>query len=158
MRKLLRLTTKANFRWRLTAYRLANKLWLKVADMSALEGDYYKAIEQYEKVAQQSVNNNLMRYSVKDYLLKAGICHLASGDLVAAQRALERYREMDPSFAGQREHKLLTDLCEAVEAKSQEQFTDKLFQYDQVSKLDNWKTTLLVRVKNAIEEADDEFA
>lgn len=99
-----------------------------------------------------------MRYSVKDYFLKAGICHLASGDLVASQRALERYREMDPTFAAQREHQLLVDLCEAVEAKSQEQFTDKLFQFDQISKLDKWKTTLLVRVKNSIEEADDEFA
>lgn len=137
---------------------LANKLWLKVADVAALDGDYYKAIENFEKVAEQSVNNNLMRYSVKDYLLKAGICHLAGGDLVGTQRALEKYREMDPSFATQREHLLLTDLCDAVEAKSQEQFTDKLFAYDQVSKLDKWKTTILVRVKNSIEEADDEFA
>lgn len=99
-----------------------------------------------------------MKYSVKDYFLKAGICHLASGDLVAAQRALERYTEMDPQFSTQRECMLLKDLCEAVEAKSQEQFTDKLFQYDQVSKLDKWKTTILVRVKNSIEEAEDEFA
>lgn len=126
--------------------------------MAAIEGDYYKAIENYEKVAEQSINNNLMKYSVKEYLLKAGICHLANGDLVDSRRALERYREMDPTFATQREHMLLSDLCEAVEAKSQEQFTDKLFQYDQVSKLDKWKTTILVRVKNAIEEADDEFA
>ncbi|QUC23856.1 uncharacterized protein UV8b_08097 [Ustilaginoidea virens] len=140
------------------ATALANKLWLKVADAAALEGDYYKAIENFEKVAAQSVNNNLMRYSVKDYLLRAGICHLASGDLVATQRALEKYVDMDPSFASQREHLLLRDLCDAVEAKSQEQFTDKLFQYDQISKLDKWKTNILVRVKNAIEEADDEFA
>jgi alpha-soluble NSF attachment protein len=140
------------------ANALANKLWLKVADSSAMEGDYYKAIENYEKVAEQSINNNLMKYSVKDYFLKAGICHLASGDLVAAQRALERYREMDPAFATAREHLLLTDLCEAVEAKSQDQFTDKLFQFDQINKLDKWKTTILVRVKNSIEEADDEFA
>jgi len=140
------------------ANALANKLWLKVADVSALEGDYYKSITNYEKVAEQSINNNLMKYSVKDYFLKAGICHLASGDLVAAQRALERYTEMDPQFGTQRECMLLKDLCEAVEAKSQEQFTDKLFQYDQVSKLDKWKTTILVRVKNSIEEAEDEFA
>ncbi|UNI20084.1 vesicular-fusion protein S17 [Purpureocillium takamizusanense] len=140
------------------ANALANKLWLKVADVAALDGDYNKAIDNYEKVAEQSINNNLMKYSVKEYLLKAGICHLASGDLVAAQRAIERYRELDPAFATQREHMLLVDLCEAVEAKSQEQFSDKLFQYDQVSKLDKWKTTILVRVKNSIEEADDEFA
>ncbi|KAJ4150856.1 hypothetical protein LMH87_011586 [Akanthomyces muscarius] len=140
------------------ATALANKLWIKVADMAALEGDYYKAIENYEKVAAVSINNNLMKYSVKEYFLKSGICHLASGDMVATNRALEKYREMDPSFATQREHLLLVDLSEAVEAKSQEQFADKLYQYDQMSKLDKWKLSMLVKVKDGIQEADDEFA
>lgn len=61
------------------AETLANKLYLKVADLAALEGDYYKSVENYEKVARSSVSNNLMKWSVKDYFLKAGICHLASG-------------------------------------------------------------------------------
>ncbi|KAI1631931.1 alpha-soluble NSF attachment protein [Biscogniauxia mediterranea] len=137
---------------------LANKLWLKVADLAALESDYYKAIELYEKVATASINNNLMRYSVKDYFLKAGICHLASNDMVATNRALEKYRDLDPTFPSNREHQLLVDLAAAIEAQDQDQFTDKLFQYDQMSKLDKWKTTLLVRVKGNIEEAGDDFS
>ncbi|KAI1210327.1 TPR-like protein [Annulohypoxylon truncatum] len=140
------------------ASALANKLWLKVADIAALEGDYYKSIEQYEKVAGASINNNLMRYSVKDYFLKAGICHLATGDMVAANRALEKYRDLDPTFPSTREHQLLTDLAAAIEAGDQDQFTDKLFQFDQMSKLDKWKTTILVRVKNNIEEAGEDFS
>ena len=60
------------------ATRLANKLFLKVGDLAALEGDYQRAVENYEKVANSSVNNNLMKWSVKDYFLKAGMCHLAS--------------------------------------------------------------------------------
>ncbi|KAI1418237.1 TPR-like protein [Hypoxylon sp. FL1857] len=140
------------------AAALANKLWLKVADIAAIEGDYYKAIEQFEKVAGASINNNLMRYSVKDYFLKAGICHLATGDMVAANRALEKYRDLDPTFPSTREYQLLTDLVAAIEAGNQDQFTDKLFQYDQMSKLDKWKTTILVRVKNNIEEAGEDFS
>lgn len=61
--------------------RLANKLYLKVADLAAIAGDYYKSIEHYEKVAKSSVANNLMKWSVKDYFLKAGICHLAANVL-----------------------------------------------------------------------------
>ncbi|KAI7092799.1 hypothetical protein KC324_g21939, partial [Hortaea werneckii] len=53
------------------AEALANKLFLKLADLSALESDYYKAISNYEKVAKSSINNNLMKWSVKEYLLKA---------------------------------------------------------------------------------------
>ena len=61
------------------AEALANKLFLKVGDLAATAGEYQKAVEQYEKVAKSSVSNNLMKWSVKDYFLKAGICHLASG-------------------------------------------------------------------------------
>ena len=49
-----------------------------MADIAALEQDYYKAIENYEKVARSSVSNNLMKWSVKDYFLKAGISLLAN--------------------------------------------------------------------------------
>lgn len=57
---------------------LANKHFLKVADLAALEEDYYKSITNYERIARQSITNNLMKWSVKDYFLKAGICHLAT--------------------------------------------------------------------------------
>ncbi|KAL2055822.1 hypothetical protein ABVK25_004066 [Lepraria finkii] len=140
------------------AEALANKLFLKVADLAATESDYYKAIENYEKVAKSSVSNNLMKWSVKDYFLKAGICHLATTDMVAMSRALESYRDLDPTFASTREHQLLVDLSEACEQGDQEVFADKLFQYDQLSKLDRWKTTLLLRVKNGIEEKGEDFS
>lgn len=71
---------------------------------------------------------------------------------------MESYRELDPSFAGTREHQLLVDLTQAVEGGDQEGFADKLFQFDQLSKLDKWKTTLLLRIKNNIEEAEEDFS
>ncbi|KAI9658432.1 MAG: vesicular-fusion protein S17 [Trizodia sp. TS-e1964] len=160
------------------AEALANKLYLKVADIAALDEDYYKAIEHFERVAASSINSNLMKWSVKDYLLKAGLCHLATGvrnpsytpiilsltylyllkDMVALQKALEKYRDIDNSFASTREHLLLTDLSEAVEASDQEAFADKLFEFDRMSKLDKWKTTILLRVKNGIEEKGEDFS
>lgn len=142
----------------LTLDSLANKLYLKVADLAALENDYYTAIANYEKVATASVSNNLMKWSVKDYFLKAGLCHLATGDLVSINRALEKYRELDPTFTTTREHQLLVDLATAVEAGDQDTFADKLFQFDQMSKLDKWKTTILLRIKNAIVEQGEDFS
>ena len=80
--------------------------------------------------------------------------------MVAAQRALSMYRDLDPTFPSTREHQLLVDLAEACEQGDQEAFADKLFQYDQLSKLDKWKTTILLRVKESIagKEGEDEFA
>ena len=133
-------------------------MYLKLADISALEGDYYKSISNYERVSKSSINNNLMKWSVKEYLLKAGLSHLATADIVATNRALETYRDLDPSFTQTREHQLLVDLAEAVEEGDQEKFADKLFQFDQISKLDKWKTTILLRVKEGIEEKGEDFS
>ena len=58
--------------------RLANKAWLKVADLAALAGQYQRAIERYESVARASLNSNLTKWSVKDYFFKAGACYLAN--------------------------------------------------------------------------------
>ncbi len=78
--------------------------------------------------------------------------------MVATNRALESYRDLDPTFASTRERQLLVDLAEAVEQGDQEAFADKLFQFDQMSKLDKWKTTILLRVKNSIEEKGEDFS
>lgn len=77
---------------------------------------------------------------------------------MAANRALESYREIDPTFASTREHQLLVDLVQAIEQGDQEAFADKLFQYDQLSKLDKWKTTLLLRIKDSIEGDTEDFS
>lgn len=134
-----------------------------MADLAALDGEYPKAIENYEKVAQHSVNNNLMKYSVKDFLLKAGICHLAGKDLIATQRALEKYREIDPAFGTTQEHQLLLDLLRTIEDRRPDDYADRLYAYDQMNKLDKWKTAMFIRVKGNIEavaekDEEDEFS
>jgi len=53
---------------------------------------YQKAIEIYEAIARQSLNNNLLKYGVRGHLLNAGICQLCKGDVVAITNALERYQ------------------------------------------------------------------
>jgi hypothetical protein len=41
-------------------------------------------IEVYEEVAKASMDNNLLKFSVKGYLLNAGICRLCSQDAIGA--------------------------------------------------------------------------
>jgi alpha-soluble NSF attachment protein len=52
----------------------------------------------------------------------------------------------------------LVDLLQAVEQGEQDVFADKLFQFDQLSKLDKWKTTLFLRIKDNIEEEGEDFS
>lgn len=123
----------------------ARPLFLKAAELAALNEDYQRAIQHFEGAARQCVDNNLLRFSVKDYLLKAGLCHLASRDSVSTKRAIEGYCELDRGFAEQREHQLLADLLQAVESADKTMFSDKLYEYDRISRLDNWKTSICLK-------------
>jgi alpha-soluble NSF attachment protein len=57
----------------------ANACLLKVAEFSAQLEQYEKAIEKFEQVAQANIDNSLTKWSIKDYFLKAGLCHLCLG-------------------------------------------------------------------------------
>lgn len=132
----------------------ANQCLLKVALFSAQLERYDKAIELYEQIAAASIDNNLLKWSVKDYLFRAGLCHLAKGDIVSADRAMERYQDMDASFSSQRECQFLQEIISACKEYDVEAFTTAVVKYDSVSKLDSWKTTILLKIKKSIKEED----
>ncbi|KAK9460105.1 soluble NSF attachment protein [Lipomyces oligophaga] len=137
------------------AESLANKSYLKVAELAATAENYSRAIAKFEQVAQSSLGNNLTRWSLKEYFFKAGLCYIANKDLIAAKTAVERYSDMDPTFFQTREYNLLLEIISACEDGDQERFTDKVYAFDQFSKLDKWKTTILLRIKSSIQEQDD---
>jgi alpha-soluble NSF attachment protein len=59
-------------------------------------------------------------------------------------------QELDPTFSSTREFKFLTDLASAVDEVDVVKFTDIVKEYDSMSRIDQWKTTLLLRAKNAL--------
>ncbi|KAH6805504.1 alpha-soluble NSF attachment protein 2 [Perilla frutescens var. frutescens] len=134
----------------------ANQCKQKVAQFAAQLEQYQKAIEIYEEIAQQSLSNNLLKYGVKGHLLNAGICQLCKADFVAINRALERYQDMDPTFSGTREYRLLADLATALDEEDMAKFTDAVKEFDSMTQLDGLKTTLLLRVKEALKAKEME--
>ena len=78
--------------------------------------------------------------------------------MVGATRKLTEYRAQNNDFASSREFQLLNDLKEAVEQGEQDMFSDKLFQFDQMRKLDKWETTILLRIKEHIQEKEEDFS
>jgi len=129
---------------------------LKVAQISATLGDYSKAAALFEEIATKSLENNLLKFSAKEYFLRAGLCYLAMDDLITSQKAVERFEVADPGFTQSRECKLLKALLSAVEKKDAEEFSTVLLEYDNISKLDAWKTKLLLKIKKTIMPPEDE--
>lgn len=132
----------------------ANKCILKVAQYAAQLEQYEKAIELYEQVASSCMDNTLLKYSAKDHFFRAALCHMCV-DLVNAQIVIQKYEEMFPAFADSRECKLTKTLMQACEDSNIEAYTDAVKDFDTISRLDQWLTTMLLRVKKTINEEPD---
>lgn len=73
-------------------------------------------------------------------------------DTVTAKRNLGKYSALDTTFSSTREAKFVNILIDAVESGDTEKFTAAVFEFDQITKLDNWKTNILLKIKRGIQE------
>lgn len=133
-----------------TVLSSANKCLLKVGAYCAQLEQYQKAIEIYEQVGANTMDNPLLKYSAKEYFFKAALCHFIVDEL-NAKIAVEKYEEMFPAFSDSRECKLLKKLLEAHEEQNSDAFTEAVKEFDSISRLDQWHTTLLLRIKKTIQ-------
>lgn len=134
----------------------ANKCLLKVATYAAQLEQYQKAIEIYEQVGTYAMDSTLLKYSAKDYFFKAALCHFCI-DVGNAKIALTKYEEMFPAFSDSRECKLVKKLLDAFEEQNVEAYTDAVKEYDTISRLDQWLTTMLLRIKKTIQEDESDL-
>jgi len=141
----------------------ANQMFLKVADLCAMEGDYKRATEIYDKISSESMDNNLTKYSVPEYFFKSALCQLALSAKLGndqghlAQDAVSRYKDQFPAFETSKECKFMDKILPFFEERDADSFSDAVFDYDNMYKLDKWKMELLHRAKKAImgdEEVD----
>ena len=100
------------------------------------------------------VDNNLLKFSCKEYYLKAGLCTLASSDHVGAKVKHERYESNAAYFRDSRESRLLIALADAMENEDVDEFTQTVKEYDAVAKLDGWMTQILLTIKKSMAGED----
>lgn len=129
----------------------ANKARLKVAELSAELERYADAEAIYVDVARACADNNLLRFSAKGHLLQAGICALAYAADADVATKLEQYRDLDLQFPGSREAALLEACAAALSAADERAFATAVAEYDSLTRLDAWKTAMLLRVKRRLQ-------
>jgi len=133
----------------------------KVAELcsAALEPpDLLRAAGIYDELGRNCLESNLLKFNAKGYFLQAILCHLANSDSIGASQAMAKYESLDYTFGESREGKFSRTLIDCVEGFDAEGYATACFEYDRITKLDPWKTSILVRVKRSIEDqgGDDE--
>lgn len=118
--------------------------------------DFGRASKMYDDLGRRCLSSNLLKFNAKGYFLQAILCHLASGDDVGAEQANAKYESLDYTFADSREGKFAQSLIEAVKGFDVEEFSTACFDYDRISKLNPWQTSILVKVKRSIDEGGED--
>lgn len=64
---------------------------------------------------------------------------------------LDKYCAMDLSFENTREYQFLLGILGCIENNDQDLFSQKVFEFDQMTKLDNWKISILLKIKKSMD-------
>ncbi|XP_060769108.1 N-ethylmaleimide-sensitive factor attachment protein, alpha a [Neoarius graeffei] len=134
----------------------ANKCLLKVATYAAQFEQYQKAIQIFEEIGTYSMDNTLLKYGAKDHFFKAALCHFCV-DMLNAKLAVQRYEEMFPAFSDSRECKLLKKLLQAHEEQDVDAYANAVKEFDSITRLDQWYTTMLLRIKKTVQEDESDL-
>nr|ADO27973.1 alpha-soluble nsf attachment protein [Ictalurus furcatus] len=134
----------------------ANKCLLKVATYAAQLEQYQKAIQIYEQIGTYCMDNTLLKYGAKDHFFRAALCHFCV-DMLNAKLAVQRCEEMFPAFSDARECKLLRKLLDAHEAQDVDAYTSAVKEFDSITRLDQWYTAILLRIKKTIQEDENDL-
>lgn len=138
------------------AEALSNKAYLKCADLNALLGSYMKARDLYDQIIKNLLGNSLTKWNLKEYFLKNLLCTLCLDDVVEVNKRLNTFGEEEPSWPSTREYKLVQDILDSIDNGDVQGFSDRVYEFDQFSKLDKLKTQLLLKIKNSVVEKDDD--
>ncbi|CAJ1966809.1 unnamed protein product [Cylindrotheca closterium] len=118
--------------------------------------DYVRGSQLYDDLGRRCLESNLLKFNAKGYFLQACLCHLASGDSVGASQAMAKYDSLDYTFGESREGKFANSLIEAVEGYDVEGFSTACYDFDRISKLNPWQTSILVSVKRSIDDGNND--
>jgi alpha-soluble NSF attachment protein len=141
----------------------ANKRLEKMAHMATKLRKYEKAIPVFEKIAKSNVDNNLLRWSVKNYLFKASLCIINKNICenegkfwIDVSNTFDKYLNISDLFASSRECKMITGMLEALKKVDEKAFKDAVSEFDSISPLDAWTTEQLLIMEKYIKDKKHE--
>lgn len=133
---------------------------LKVAKTFAVLHRYDDAVSAYEQVVGVYRLDNLLRPSVPQLLLKAGLCLLADGgplreglyshQLLALR--MKRWSALDYAFEYSREKLFLDNMLDLIPKADLDGFADHLFNFNNVEPLDAWSLRMLATVRATLDQ------
>ncbi|XP_073178391.1 alpha-soluble NSF attachment protein isoform X1 [Lepidochelys kempii] len=143
-------------------FTIAAKHHISIAEIYETElVDIEKAIAHYEQAADyykgEESNSSANKCLLKVATYAAQLEQYQKAIEIYEQLAIQKYEEMFPAFSDSRECKLVKKLLEAHEEQNIDSYTDSVKEYDTISRLDQWLTTMLLRIKKTIQGEEEDL-
>ena len=113
------------------------------------EDNLERAAGLFVEIAESAMQKNISKFHAKAFFQKGVFCHLAMGDTVGAQEAVENACMAEPRFPQGREGALVYNILELCKERSDvNEFKQTLQNYNQITALSNWEGDILIKIKN----------
>jgi len=113
-----------------------------------IQFEYYEvAIGLLEKVVTKNADNSLTKWANSEYLMNAMLIHILQNNY---DENISKYQEMlnHTYFLSVREGIFIKELQESIVKGDEKMYTDTVKGYDEITRLDPLKVTMLLRIKN----------
>jgi alpha-soluble NSF attachment protein len=97
---------------------------------------------------------NITKHSAKENYFNSLLCQLAKNDIVQAKQSFEKYKELDYTFEGSPLGKLFEKIIKDVENINSNDLSLHLKEFDSYSRLDNIRVSLLLKIKQIINQSE----
>ncbi|XP_008584267.1 PREDICTED: alpha-soluble NSF attachment protein isoform X2 [Galeopterus variegatus] len=143
-------------------FTIAAKHHISIAEIYETElVDIEKAIAHYEQSADyykgEESNSSANKCLLKVAGYAAQLEQYQKAIDIYEQLAVQKYEELFPAFSDSRECKLVKKLLEAHEEQNVDSYTESVKEYDSISRLDQWLTTMLLRIKKTIQGDEEDL-
>lgn len=126
------------------------KCVIRFAEILAEVEKYDDAINVYERLIQEGMENHLLRFSVHEYCYMALLCIACKNDMVGAEKKLDEYCKINVAFGNDYRYRFIIELLVAWNNNDVDEFTQATIEFDKLHKLDRICVVLLLRIKKFI--------
>ncbi len=130
----------------------ADKLLIQAASLLADKvNDYARAAGTYLTIGTQCMESNLGKFAAKGHFFCYLLCLTAMGDCVALSEGIEKCKEIDYSFSTSRECTFMESISMAMQEQELPDYATACAEFDNITPLDPWKTSLLLKGRQHIQ-------
>jgi alpha-soluble NSF attachment protein len=110
---------------------------------------FYKSIKYIEE------NQSAYKYKYGTYIQLMILCHLQYSTIDEAQKLMDEMLDTYPEVRDKIEVTFISNILETLYANNMENFTNIIYEYDQISKLNSISVTLLLNIRRKFEQSNE---